>query len=156
MRRLGKAFVDGLVEEEDYKVQKKMIQDQLDGLVIPEAEAAFIAGQKMEDLGTVWEVASLEDKHSLLLSMLDAVYLDLADTRSVVGIKPKPSFYPLFDSLGQQPESKVRVIKDEALIKETDSIFETEPSTVLVETGEGRTPRPEEAVRDILQALSAL
>jgi hypothetical protein len=29
MRRLGKAFVDGLVEEEDYKVQKKIIQDQL-------------------------------------------------------------------------------------------------------------------------------
>jgi hypothetical protein len=121
-----------------YKVQKKIIQDQLDVLVIPEAEVAFDAGQKLEDLGAVWEVASLEDKHSLLLSMLDAVYLDIANTRSVVAIKPKPSFYPLFDSLGQRPNSTVRVLRDEALTNEPGSVSETELGTVLVETGEGR------------------
>lgn len=92
---------------------------------------------KVADLGAVWEVASLEDKHSLLLSMLDAVYLDLANTRSVVAIKPKPSFYPLFDFLGQKPGSTVKVLKDDALLKETGSVSKTEPGTVLVETGEG-------------------
>jgi len=36
--------------------------------------------------------------------------------------------------------------------KETGSDFKPEPGTALVETGEGRTPRPEEAARDMLQA----
>lgn len=37
----------------------------------------------------------------------DAVYIDLWATRSVVGIQPKPSFYPLFRSLKQDENSKV-------------------------------------------------
>lgn len=89
LRRLGKAFVDGLADESDYTLQKKLLQYQLDGLVMPEADAAFDAGEKLENLGAVWEAASLQDKHALLLSMLDAVYLDLAQTQSVVGIRPK-------------------------------------------------------------------
>jgi hypothetical protein len=62
-------------------------------------------------------VVSLEDKHSLLLNRHDAVYVDLADTQSVVAIKPKPSFYPLFDSLGQRLGSTIKVLKDDILIK---------------------------------------
>jgi hypothetical protein len=44
----------------------------------------------------------------------------------------------LFDSLGEKPNSTVRVFRDEALTNETGSVSETEPSTVLVETGEAR------------------
>ena len=65
LRRLGKAFVDGLADESDYTLQKKLLQYQLDGLVMPEADAAFDAGEKLENLGAVWEAASLQDKHAL-------------------------------------------------------------------------------------------
>ncbi len=85
-------------------LQRKMLQDRLDGLVIPEAEAA-----------------SLEEKHSLLLNMLDAVYLDLAERRSVVGILPKGPFYPLFLSLKDDPDAGVRVFdpdNGQGLLKE--------------------------------------
>ena len=102
MRRLGKAFVDGLVEEEDYKIQRKMIQDQLDSLVIPEAEAAFDAGQKLENLGSIWELASPEDKHALLFSMLEAVYIDLAETRSIVGYNTEELIHPSFSIFTRQ------------------------------------------------------
>jgi hypothetical protein len=33
---LGKAFIDGLVEEADYEVQRRTLQDRIEGLVIPE------------------------------------------------------------------------------------------------------------------------
>jgi site-specific DNA recombinase len=109
----------------------------LDALVIPEAEVSFEAGQKLEDLGAVWEVASLEDKHSLLLSMLDEVYLDLANTRSVVAIKPKPAFYLSYDSPGEKPHSTMRGFTDKALTNEPGFVSETKTGTVLGETGVG-------------------
>src|SRR2546428_8657065 len=40
LRRLGRAFVDGLVEESEYAVQRKVLQDRLDALVVPELDAA--------------------------------------------------------------------------------------------------------------------
>lgn len=64
LRRLGKAFVDGLVDEADYTIQKKMLQDRLEAMVIPVADAAFDAGEKLESLGSVWLGASLEGKHA--------------------------------------------------------------------------------------------
>jgi hypothetical protein len=97
LRRLGRAFVDGLIEEPD----------------IPEVEASFDAGEKLENLGSVWKKASLEEKHSLLLVMLDAVYLDLAQTRSVVSIRPKGPFYPLFRSLRQESDAGIRIVDPE-------------------------------------------
>ena len=41
--------------------------------------------------------------------MLDAVYIDLIASRSIVGWLPKPAFYSLFESLRQKPDSKVIV-----------------------------------------------
>lgn len=45
--------------------------------------------------------------------MLDAVYIDLLTTRSVVGLLPKPAFYGLFESLRQTPDSRVIVFNPE-------------------------------------------
>jgi len=80
----------------EYNVQRKLLQDNLDSLVIPQADAAINAGELLESLGLIWEKATLEEKHRLLIGMLEAVYIDLAASRSIVGIQPKPPFYPLF------------------------------------------------------------
>lgn len=111
LQRLGRAFVDGLIDESDYNVQRKMLQDRLDSLVIPEAESAFDAGEMLENPGNVWKHASLEEKNRLLVSMLDAVYLDIAAAKCVVGIVPKPAFHPLFESLLDQSKANVKVFK---------------------------------------------
>jgi site-specific DNA recombinase len=91
--------------------------------------------------------AMLEEKHKLLTIMLDAVYVDLLNNRSIVGILPKPAFYRLFESLKQKPDSKVIIFNPKQNAPDS-----AERVVGLVETGESRTPRPEEAVQNLLQA----
>ncbi len=43
--------------------------------------------------------------------MLEAVYLDLVATRSVVGIVPRPPFYTLFESLLGGSSAEVKIFK---------------------------------------------
>ena len=70
--------------------------------------------------------------------MLEAVYIDLAASRSIVGIQPKPVFYPLFNFLENQTENTISVFHD----KKIEPPSTVGSSTVMVETGESRTPRP--------------
>ncbi len=149
LRRLGRSYIDGVIDDGEYNVQRKLLQDVLDSLVVPEEDAAVRAGEFLEGLGMVWDKAILEERHKLLAGMLDAVYVDLGASRRIVGLQPKPVFYHLFDTLKQNPDSKVTIFREAK--KETGPVLTTGPGTVMVETGEGRTPRPEEAVRDILQ-----
>ena len=94
------------------------------------------AGELLESLGLIWEKATLEEKHRLLTGMLEAIYVDLAASRSIVGIQPKPPFYPLFESLKHKPESKVTVFRPSEEEKITGSGMSLEPDFKLVETGE--------------------
>ena len=149
LRRLGRSYIDGVIDDGEYNVQRKLLQDALEALVIPEADAALRAGELLEGLGLVWEKATLEEKHKLLASMLDAVFIDLEASRAIVGLQPKPPFYHLFDSLEHHPDSKVTIFREAK--KETGPIQTTGPGTVMVETGESRTPRPEEATQSMLQ-----
>jgi hypothetical protein len=83
LRRLGKAYIDGLVEENEYKLQRKLIKDKIESLVIPKVDATIKAGELVENLDQLLEKATIEERHELLSSMLDAVYVDLwADSRS--------------------------------------------------------------------------
>ena len=99
LHRLAKTYVDGLIKESEYDVQRKLLQDSLQALVVPEIDAALNAGAILENLSNIWEEATLEEKHKLLTTMLDAVYVDLLTSRSVVGLLPKPAFYALFEAL---------------------------------------------------------
>jgi len=64
-------------------------------------EWAEVAGQMLESLGLIWDRATLEEKHRILTGMLEAVYVDIGEKKSIVGIQPKSAFYPLFESLKQ-------------------------------------------------------
>jgi len=57
-------------------------------------------------------------------------------------------FYPLFNALENQTGNNITVFHG----KKIEPTINIGSSTVMVETGEGRTPRPEEAVQDILRA----
>jgi site-specific DNA recombinase len=134
LRRLGRSYIDGVIDDGEYNVQRKLLQNTLDSLVVPGADAAVRAGEFLEGLGMVWGEATLEERHKLLASMLDAVYIDVEASRRIVGLQPKPPFYHLFDSLEHHPDSKVSVFREAK--KETGPIQTTEPGTVMVETGE--------------------
>jgi site-specific DNA recombinase len=130
-----------LIDEGDYNLQRKLLQETLDSLIIPEENEAINAGELLENMGPIWDKATLEEKHRLLTIMFEAVYLDLAASRSVVGIQPKPVFYPLFKSLQNQTENKITIFCNDNG-KKIEPAFNTDSSTVMVETGETRT-RPE-------------
>ena len=62
--------------------------------------------------------------------MLDAVYVDTKKTKSIISIKPKPPFKPVFQVAASREESDIRILNEPL---EGSSVF-------LVETGEGWTP----------------
>ena len=97
------------------------------------------------DLPRLWSNANVEEQRKLLLSMLDAVYVDAKQTKSIIAIRPKPPFKPVFQVAASREESDIRILNEPI---EGSSVF-------LVETGESRTPRPEKAAQNILQAYSA-
>ena len=97
LKRLGKACVDRLYGDEDYKREKRSLEEQKASLVIPGIDVAKEAGKLLEDLPTLWQEANLTERRTLLTSMLDAVYVDAVEEKAIVAIRPKPAFQPLFE-----------------------------------------------------------
>jgi hypothetical protein len=58
-----------------------------------------------------------------------------------IAIKPKPPFKPVFQVAASREGSDIRILNEPF---EGSSLF-------LVETGESRTPRPDEAAQNMLQ-----
>ncbi len=126
LRRMGKAYVDGLFPDGEYQRQKKLLETELESLVVPAANAAEEAGNLIKDLPKLWAAANLEEQRKLLLTMLDAVYVDAKKTRSIVAIRPKPPFKPIFQVAVTKEGSEIRILNEPI---EGSSVF-------LVETGE--------------------
>jgi hypothetical protein len=132
LRRRAITYVDRLFPDGEYQRQKKLLEMELESLVVPAANAAEEAGNLINNLKNLWAEASLAEQRKLLLSMLDAVYVDAKKARSIVAIRPKPPFKPIFQVAATKQNSEIRIINEPI---EGTSVF-------LVETGEGWS-RPE-------------
>jgi ethanolamine ammonia-lyase large subunit len=99
---------------------------ELESLVVPAANAAEEAGNLINNLKNLWAEASMEEQRKLLLTMLDAVYIDAKKTRSIVAIRPKPPFKPIFQVAVTKEGSDIRIINEPI---QGSPVF-------LVETGE--------------------
>ena len=132
LRRMVKAYIDGVFPDEEYHRQKKLLEMELESLVIPQANAAEEAGKLIMDLPRLWANTNSEERRKLLLTMLDAVYVDVKKTKSIIAIKPKPPFKPVFQVAASREGSDIHILNEPL---EGLSLF-------LVETGESRT-RPE-------------
>jgi len=87
-------------------------------------------GTRLRDkVAQLWVESNVKERRKLLLNMLDAVYVDAKQTKSIVAIKPKPPFRPIFQMAATRIESEIRIINES--IKDS-AVF-------LVETGESRT-----------------
>ena len=62
--------------------------------------------------------------------MLDAVYVDAKQYKTIVAIKPKPPFIPIFQVAVSKKESDIRIINEPLETSKVSPVF-------LVETGEG-------------------
>jgi len=112
LRRLAKAYVDGFYSDEDYQREKRSLEMELERLVVPEADAAREAGELIMRLPDLWERASLEERRKLLLTMLDAVYVDAKEEKAIVAIQPKAPFRPIFHVATTKEGSGVLLMKE--------------------------------------------
>ena len=109
---MAKAYVDGLFPDEEYHRQKKLLEMELESLVVPQANAAEEAGKLIMNLPRLWAEANLEERRKLLLTMLDAVYFDAKKTKSIVAVRPKPPFKPIFQVAATKEGSDIRIINE--------------------------------------------
>ena len=110
LKRLGRAYVDGLYDHDGYRREKRSLEDKLANLVVPGVDAAMEAGKLLENLPVLWEEADLAERGKLLMAMLDAVYVDSVKEKSVVAIRPKPAFRPIFEVATAHDGSEIALI----------------------------------------------
>lgn len=108
---MAKTFIDGLFPDEEYHRRKRLLEMELESLVVPQANAAEEAGKLISDLPRLWAEANLEERRKLLLTMLDAVYVDAKEEKSIVAVKPKPAFRPIFEVATTKQGSGVMLTK---------------------------------------------
>ena len=135
LKRLGKAYVDGLYSDDDYRREKRSLEELLSGLVIPDVDSAKEAGELIEDLPALWEEATVSERRKLLLTLLDAVYVDTVDDKAIVAIRPKPAFQALLEIATTRKGRNIVLNKQDApeLIVSLGRLIRV----FLVETGEG-------------------
>ena len=80
--------MDGLYDDDGYRREKRSLEDKLANLVVPGVDAAMEAGKLLENLPALWEEADLTERRKLLMAMLDAVYVDTVEEKSVAAIRP--------------------------------------------------------------------
>ena len=97
LKRLGQIYLDGLLEPDDYRRQKRELEEKIASLVVPGVDATKQAVDLLENLLALWEVATLSERRNLLLAMLEAVYVDTVDQKSIVSIHPNPALQPTFE-----------------------------------------------------------
>src|SRR5918992_1091575 len=114
LKRLGQVYLDGLLEHEDYKRQKRQLEEKLQSLVVPGIDAAQEAGKLLENLPALWAAAELGERHKILLSMLDGVYVDPVEDKAIVAIRPKPAFQALFQVATTKEGSGVVLYNEKA------------------------------------------
>jgi len=112
LRRMARAYVDGLFPDGEYHRQKRLLEMELESLVVPQASAAEEAGKLIQDLPRLWDGANQEERRKLLLTMLDAVYVDAKQEKRIVAIKPKPPFRPVFHVAATKEGSGVILLNE--------------------------------------------
>ena len=78
-------------------------------------DAAREVGKLLEDLPSLWVEADPFERRKLLLTMLDAVCVDTVEEKSIVAIRPKPAFQPLFEVATTKEGSGVVMIHEKEL-----------------------------------------
>ena len=114
LKRLGQVYLDGLKPHEEYLREKRQLEDRLQSLVVPGINAAQEAGKLLENLPDLWAEANLSERRKILLTMLEAVYVDPVEERSIVAFRPKPAFQALFQIAATKEGSGVALINQTA------------------------------------------
>ncbi len=100
----------GLFDEIEYHRQKKSLEWELESLLIPEVDAAKEAGRVLTAMPRLWAGAILKERHQLLTMILDAVYIDMKGSKSIVSVKLKPAFQAVLGATSLDRVSGVALV----------------------------------------------
>ena len=149
LKRLGRAYVEGLYEDGDYRTEKNRLELDLDSLTIPQVSAAEDAGRLVMELPRLWREANLEERRKLLLSMLDGVYVEAKELKRVVAIQPKAAFRPIFQVATTKEGSGIFLIKEPPEVNQ--EALNSDPCSGW-RRGGVEPPVQERTLKNILQA----
>jgi site-specific DNA recombinase len=107
---------------------------ELESLVVAGLNAAKEAGNMIRNSPALWSSANLKEHRKLLLTMLDAVYIEAKKYKTIVAIKPKPTFVPIFEVAVSDQNANIRIYKNGS-----EGFKPKDPSVFMVETGEARS-----------------
>ena len=94
LRRLRSLYLELTLTDGEYHRERERLQEQIQALAVPDEGPAMSAGAYVEDLSSLWRAATPIERRAVVLSVLDAVYVDV-DNKQVVSIQPKADFLPL-------------------------------------------------------------
>jgi len=126
LRRLGQVYVDGHIAVDEYGRQKRRLEEKIRSLVVPDADVAMEAGRLLEDLPRLWKKAGLTERRRILLTMLDAVYVDTVEEKRIVAIRPKPAFRPLLEIATMREGSGIILLHEKDLLDNNENGLEGE------------------------------
>lgn len=92
LRRLGRLYQDLQVGEEEYLSQRRALEARLDALVVP-TEQAVAAVEHFDVLKRAWRQATPEERRSLVVTLIEAVWVDM-ERKAIVEIVLAPTFRP--------------------------------------------------------------
>ncbi len=95
LRRVGRAFADGVFNEDDYERRRKKLLAEKDSLIIPDEAKSIEMGMQLENIGDFLDEATTEEKYKILHMLFDALYYDFFK-KQIVRIKPHSEFVHIF------------------------------------------------------------
>lgn len=103
--RILKQHREGYIDDEEMEGELAAVELALRELEAPEADGVKLdeviaAGERMPGIAALWEVATVEERHELVMLLLEpgGLYYEL-QTKSIAAIRPRPAFLPLLRML---------------------------------------------------------
>ena len=94
LRRLRSLYLELTLTDGEYHRERERLQEQLQALVVPDDGPMVSTGAYVENLANLWLAATLGERRAIVLTTVDAVYVDV-DNEQVAYIQPKADFLPL-------------------------------------------------------------
>ena len=125
-RRLGKAYANEAFGDTEYEMRLAEIDRQLEQASVTTPPDVEDAVQLFSNLPMLWNEATMDERRSLLKTLVELVYVDIK-TKRVTAIKPTPAFRVLYGvGINSGPDTPVKLIFHDKTPIKLD----------LVETGE--------------------
>jgi len=93
-RRLVRAYGDGGYTDQEYRMRLAEIDRQIEQASVVTPPAIEEAVALFEDIPMLWNEATMEERRTLVKSLVELVYVDL-ETKHVTALKPTPAFSAL-------------------------------------------------------------